>query len=64
MTKKAQRTKLERAWDKVVCASPGAIYLSQVRSSRTTEQRRKDNRYYQLLNHWIKLKKENEAQNS
>lgn len=66
MTKWAQLTPQERAYRKVRQAERYHTGIRDVPISRKGDKmlQREHNRYYQLLGHWCKLKKSNDAQNS
>lgn len=57
----AQLTKLERAYERV---DRNNNYFNTSRKGISKNEARKRNKYYQLLGHWCKLKKEADAQTS
>lgn len=62
----AQLSPLDRAYEKARQAEGyNNRYLEiRRRELESTRQKRERNRYYQLLGHWCRLKRESDAQNS
>jgi len=57
----AQLSKLERAYQKAKKYDRNFMFDEPLRSERSAQYKRDRNRYYQLLGHWCKLKKEQES---
>lgn len=64
MSKWAQLSPLARAYEKAHQADSGEFSRlnSRIRDIEDVQYKRRRNRYYQLLGHWCKLKKANDAQ--
>lgn len=60
----AQLSPIERAYQKAKKADRCYSVLYRNRKLETKKDKQERNRYYQLLGHWCKLKKESEALSS
>ena len=63
VVKKAQRTPLERAWDKYrTCAGYISSTIPYLKKKKDILEQRKENKQLQLYAHWKKLKDETTIQ--